>query len=142
MNGKKLQRNGKMSSKPKILFVYDHPDPSMWMDGLSGALDLLEKDFEIEKLNLNGVEVPVVDMTRHDFILAHGAFHSKPEEFVRKLQGKKGLCIGGNAIPPYDVDEWDIYIYETDWYYDNVLKHYGIEKLQNLQKKIQSKKKK
>lgn len=64
-----------------------------------------------------------------NFILAWGAFHSKPEEATRLYKQhypkiKIGLCIGGNANPPYDVDIWDILFYETRWYYKEFLQWY------------------
>lgn len=116
-----------MSSNPKVLFVYDHPQPEWWLDGLSAALDLLEDDFEIERLNLRYPKNE--PLPNYDFVLAWGGFHSSAEEFVRKLPGKKGLCIGGNAIEPYDVDEWSVLFAETDWIINNYLpKHPNIVK--------------
>ncbi len=119
--------------KPKILFVYDHKYPKLWMDGLWAALNVLEEDFEVDRMNLAEPQSDVVP--GYDFVLAWGGFHSQSEEFVRDLPGKKGLCVGGNAIEPYGLEDWDCIFYETQWYYDTVLSRYE-EDLPTMQKEL------
>ena len=41
------------TNRLKILFVFDHEYPHLWRDGLWAALKILEKDWDIEYLNLN-----------------------------------------------------------------------------------------
>lgn len=115
-----------MNQKPKLLFVYDHPNPNMWMDGLSAALDVLEEDFEIEKLNYNSDDQNGYALSflrgGYDFVLGWGAFNSRPDQFVQRFPSiKKGLCIAGNATPPEGANNYDILFYETDWIKNNYL---------------------
>lgn len=121
------------SAKPKILFVYDHPKPEWWQDGLSAALNILEEDFEVEYLNLvNIISFPLPEAKGFDVVLAWGAFNSKPDKFTRKLSNKKGLCIAGNAIPPEGANNYDVLFYETKWYrptinfHPNIVHAFGI----------------
>lgn len=104
-----------MSVKPNILFVYDHPKPEWWMDGLWAALNVLEVDFEVTKHNLNG-EFPPMPAGEYDFTLAWGAFGSRPDREARLLKGKRGLCIAGNATPTEGANSYDVLFYETKWY--------------------------
>lgn len=113
-------------NKPKILFVYDHKYPDQWMDGLWAALNLLEKDFNVQKFNLDpsgelGYEEP-------DFILGWGGFNSKVDKWIQSSQSpyKKGLCIAGNAFPPSGADNYDVLFYETKWYRDQINFHKNI----------------
>jgi len=110
--------------RPNLLFIYDHPHPEWWMDGLSSALTLLEKDFNVQRLNLsddNNVVVP-------DFILGWGAFGSSVDKWLQERKGKKGLCIAGNAVSPYNEDSYDVLFYETDWYKPTIKHHKNIVK--------------
>ncbi|PWT73678.1 MAG: hypothetical protein C5B59_12860 [Bacteroidetes bacterium] len=112
--------------KSKILFVYDMPEwkQSLWMDGLWAAIQLLEKDFEIEQLNLSWsaekidpiIPHPSTDDQRYDFVLGWGAFGSRVDKVLQPLPHKKGLCIGGNAMPPDGANAYDVLFYETKWY--------------------------
>lgn len=61
-----------------------------------------------------------------DFVLGWGGFGSPADKRLREIKGKKGLCIGGNAIPPYDVDEYDVLFYETEWYKPQIAHHKSI----------------
>lgn len=115
-----------MANKPKILFVYDHPNPTWWLDGLSAALSLLEEDFEVTKWNIKDPQ----PKERHscDFILGWGAFGSSVDTWLQQqredgteLGCKKGLCIAGNALPPKGADNYDVLFYETDWIKNNYL---------------------
>ena len=80
-------------NKPRILFIYDHPNPDMWLDGLSAALDLLEEDFEIERRNLYS-NIPYNGQNPsdsvHDFVLGWGAFGSKVDIELQKIIGNRG----------------------------------------------------
>lgn len=87
------------------------------------ALKLLENDFEIFRANMHGeMSVP----HSYDFILGWGAFGSPVDVTLRKLSGKKGLCIGGNAMPPYSVEDYSVLFYETDWYKPQIAHHPNI----------------
>jgi len=103
-----------MSLKPRILFVFDHKYPEIWADGLWAALNILEEDFEITRLNLAHPKDFV--LTRDDFILGWGAFGSKVDKWVKGMPNTKALCIAGNAIGPYGADAYDVLFYETKWY--------------------------
>lgn len=111
-----------MPSKPKILFVYDHPRPDWWMDGLSAALDLLEEDFEIEKMNLYPLRnqkdwIDKIPKGDFDFVLGWGAFESSPDVLGIDIKpdAKHGLCIAGNVTAPHTTVDYDVLFYETDW---------------------------
>src|ERR1035437_4890972 len=109
MSGLRLQKGGKMSL-PKLLFVHDSKYEVM--DGLWAALNLLERDFEIVRQNLQDNPISI---TPFDFILGWGGFQSPVDKIVSMygLEKKIGLCIGGNAFPL--TEGYDIYFYETEW---------------------------
>lgn len=120
-------------NKPKLLFVYDHKYPNRWMDGLWAALNVLEKDFEVSKRNLqeNFPDVAV----GFDFILGWGGFNSSVDNFLQNAitgNAKKGLCIAGNAFPPTGANNYDVLFYETKWYrpqisfHKNIVQAFGI----------------
>src|ERR1035437_1459643 len=109
MSGLRLQKGGKMSSK--LLFVHDSKYEVM--DGLWAALNLLEKDFEIERFNLQTSDTKDFP-NEHDFILGWGGFNSPVDIALSRVPSiKKGLCIGGNAFPL--TEGYDVYFYETEW---------------------------
>jgi len=115
--------------KPNLLFVYDHPHPEWWMDGLSSALTLLEKNFNVQRYNLSGNNDEIYDNAIiPDFILGWGAFGSQADKWLQKRKGKKGLCIAGNVIPPKSADSYDVLFYETDWYKPTIKDHRNIVK--------------
>jgi len=107
----------------KILFVYEHQFNDIWQDGLNKAVELLGKDFSVEKLNLFNQTLKSV---KYDFVLGWGAFGSRVDRFVRKMDGKKGLCIAGNSVSPTNMDAYDILFYETNWYKDQIKDHRNI----------------
>ncbi len=106
--------------KPKLTFVFHHTNPTQWKDGLWAALNLLEADFEIEKINLaEGREVP----PDNEYILAWGAFNSPAEKAVRTPEVRaqvKALQIGGTAQPPSTIMAWDVVFPETDWHLNQI----------------------
>lgn len=105
-----------MSSKPKLLFVYDLDPQIPWMDGLWAALNLLEEDFEIESLNIHNEYFETLPPGK-DFILGWGGFNSSVDQYIQKAKyGKSGLCIGGNAFPAHP--GYDVLFYETKWVRD------------------------
>lgn len=117
-----------MSSRPKLLFVYDLDPKIQWMDGLWAALNLLEEDFEIEKINF-GVSAPTRNpfiLDEPDFVLGWGGFNSSVDKYLQKSSSKKGLCIGGNAFPPDGADNYDVLFYETKWYRPQINFHKNI----------------
>lgn len=115
-------------NKPKLLFVYEHKKPEWWLDGLSAALDVLEKDFEITKENLDQHHDGFSDGSRvsADFILGWGSFGSAVDLHIKeraKYFGiKKGLCVAGNASLVTSADNYDILFFESDWIKENYLK--------------------
>jgi hypothetical protein len=94
--------------KKLLTFVYDNKNP--WMDGLYMAVKKLEQDFEVSWINLAEKE----EQIPADFTLGWGGLGSKVDEYLEYIPGKKGLCIGGNAIN-LTRTEYDIMFYETDW---------------------------
>lgn len=120
-------------SKPKVLFVFDHKDEKRWMDGLWAALNLLEEDFEIEKLNLAQQTILDRDVD-YDFVLGWGAFGSSVDYELQNafFEQKMGLCIAGNAIPPEGALNYDVLFYETKWYrpqidfHPNIVQAFGV----------------
>lgn len=125
-----------VSVKPKILFVYEHQKPEWWMDGLWAALNILDKDFEIERYNLKDERPLRVNDRYYDFALGWGGFRSRVDHHLQNgLQniGKhKGLCIAGNAFPPDGANRYDVLFYETKWYrpqidfHKNIVQAFGI----------------
>ena len=89
----------------KILFISDYKYEIK--DGIWAAINLLGYD----KYNI-GDDIP--NFGDYDFILGHGAFHSKVDLLLRSLPYKKGLCIAGNVYPQ-DTDCYDVLFYETEW---------------------------
>lgn len=118
-----------MAKKPKILFIYDHPQPKRWMDGLYAALNILSEDFDIERMNLRK-EGKGGSLTGYDFILGWGAFGSGPDLYIKddwqSDSAKRGLCIGGNATQPEGTDAYDVLFYETKWYRPQIEFHPNI----------------
>lgn len=103
----------------------------LWMDGLWAALNILEEDFEITKLNLRDLDAGVVLKYFHveefDFLLGWGGFNSPVDKTLHlKTNKKKGLCIGGNAFPPEGADNYDVLFYETKWYRPQINFHKNI----------------
>jgi len=89
----------------KVLFVGDYKYEVK--DGLWAAINILGYD----RYNI-GDDIP--NFEDYDFILGHGAFHSKVDLLLRTLPNKKGLCIAGNVYPQ-DTDCYDVLFYETEW---------------------------
>lgn len=115
--------------KPKVLFVYDHEFPHLWRDGLWAALKILEKEWDIEYLNLHDDAIEI-NILHYDFVLGWGGFSSPVDKFVSKIPLRKGLCIGGNAFPYHPGH--DVLFHETDWVKDylklegNCVKAFGV----------------
>ena len=120
----------------KILFVYDHKNPKHWMDGLWAALNLLEKDFEIQKVNLQDTKEKghiKPNKPPFDFVLGWGAFGSEVDLYMAWVDEQpKGLCIAGNVNPPKGANKYNILFYETKWYrsqidfHDNIWQAFGV----------------
>ena len=90
----------------KVLFVSDYKYEVK--DGLWAAINILGYD----RYNI-GDDIP--EFWNYDFLLGHGAFHSKVDLLLRNFPGKKkGLCIGGNVVPQ-DTHVYDVLFYETEW---------------------------
>ena len=93
------------------------------MDGLAMAVNLLEKDFEVTRLNLqessNQSKTPLVD-----FVLGWGAFGSPVDQWLQtySVPWKKGLCVAGNSLPPINPDTYSILFCETDYVKDVYLR--------------------
>jgi len=92
----------------KVLFVSDYKYEVK--DGLWTAINILRYD----RYNI-GDDIP--DFEKYDFLLGHGAFHSKVDMLLRTLPNKKGLCIAGNVYPQ-DTNCYDVLFYETEWVRD------------------------
>ena len=112
--------------KKRILFVYEIEDESLWHDGLWAAIELLKKDFEIEKYNLAKSDISP-QSTSYDFILGWGAFGSKLDEVISKNYNnnhwKRGLLLAGNVVPVPTVCNYDVIFYETEWIKNNYLQN-------------------
>jgi hypothetical protein len=90
----------------RVLFVSDYKYEVK--DGLWAAINILGYD----RYNI-GDEVP--EIWDYDFLLGHGAFHSKVDLLLRNFPGKKkGLCIAGN-VHAQDTHVYDVLFYETEW---------------------------
>lgn len=108
----------------KLLFIYEYPHEEFLLDGLHSAIEILEKDFKIEKMNL-AKEGRGGTLKGYDFILGHGAFGSGVDLYLQddfqKDNIPRGLCIAGNATEVKGADRYQILFYETDWVNDNYL---------------------
>lgn len=121
------------TSMKKILFIYDNKQPQYWMDGLYMALSVLSQEFVIHKHNIytDGPVMPDI-YNGYDFLLAWGAFGSRPDKVAQTIPLKKGLCIGGNTNPPEGANKYDVLFYETKWYrpqidfHSNIFHAFGI----------------
>jgi len=89
----------------KVLFVSDYKYEVK--DGLWAAINILGYD----RYNI-GNDIP--NFEEYDFLLGHGAFHSRVDMLLRTLPNKKGLCIAGN-VNKQDTDCYDVLFYETLW---------------------------
>lgn len=117
--------------KPNILFVYDHRQPEYWIDGLYMALQSLESDFSVTKVNLYDLPTHTLadydfENNMPDFVLGWGGFRSSVDIELQKLGLKKGLCIAGNAFPPDGANNYDVLFYETKWYRPQIAFHKNI----------------
>ena len=110
-----------MVKKPKLLFVFDIEDERFWKDGLFAAIELLEKDFDIARLNIRPYSLenkPVqIDFNNYDFVLGWGAFDSPVDKLLQTpvVQNSNihvGLCMAGYA--PYKIQVYDILFYEVE----------------------------
>jgi hypothetical protein len=92
----------------KVLFVSDYKYEVK--DGLWAAINILGYD----RYNI-GDDIP--NFEKYDFLLGHGAFHSRVDMLLRTLPNlkfRKGLCIGGN-VHEQDTESYDVLFYETEW---------------------------
>jgi len=92
----------------KVLFVSDYKHKVN--DGLDEAIHILGYD----RYNI-GEDLP--NFEKYDFLLGHGAFHSRVDMLLRTLPNlrfRKGLCIGGN-VHEQDTESYDVLFYETEW---------------------------
>lgn len=127
-----------MLSKPKVAFVYHHLHPEIWMDGLSHALDVLEDDFDIRRLNIAEYEMWYHELENQDFILGWGAFGSPVDKALTGMdrfptgKAKMGLCIAGVGIDKESAALYDVLFYETKWYrpyidwHENIVHAFGV----------------
>lgn len=96
------------------------------------ALKILEKELEIEYLNLHEDMTDIGFYQGYDFYLGWGGFGSKVDKFMKIPHpgAKMGLCIGGNAFPYHP--GYDVLFHETDWVKDylklegNCVKAFGV----------------
>jgi len=102
--------------KPKILFCYYLLNETNWKDGLSAALQILGKDYEITYANF-AHRIPRYSETKEfDLILAWTAFETDLDKWMRKIEQPKGLLIAGYCYEPTKIRDYDVLFYETEWY--------------------------
>lgn len=114
-----------------------------WSDGLNEALRILKNDFRVVKKNLYNTNGNT-SYEGFDFILGWGAWRSPADNYLHRLRmrGSKiptGLCIGGNAVAPYMMDDHSILFYETEWYKPIISKHKNIKHAFGVNRKIHRK---
>lgn len=97
----------------KLLFIYDLENEELWKDGLWAAIELLKKDFKVEKWNI-AKPAPNKDLSDVDFVLGWGAFGSPVDKVLKNFPMQKGLCLGGYS-PLQENVEYSIIFYETEW---------------------------
>ena len=119
-----------MAKTLRLAFIYSIDEGRPWMDGLWAALNLLEEDFKITRINLTTTKGKY-DFSQFDFVLGWGAFGSPADHFIqsfklRNPKRKTGLCIAGNAYPPEGINNYDVLFYETKWYRDQIKHHPNI----------------
>lgn len=102
--------------KQKILFVFDMPDESRWMDGLWAALvDLDTEKFVVIKHNLAHHSGKLPPKITADFVLGWGGFNSSVDNLLQSLDKPKGLCLGGYGFPAIGANNYDVIFYECEW---------------------------
>lgn len=112
-----------MSSKPKLLFLYELSPELHTEDGLHTAIEILKDEFEITKKN---IKYEKVDFNGFDFVLGHGGWGSNVDKLIkanREVINKCGLCIGGNINPPDEMFTYDALFCETNWYLPQIENH-------------------
>lgn len=127
--------------KPKVLFLY-FMEPELekfWRDGLWAALELLDKDLDIYKWNLYHGDG--YDAGSFDFVLGWGAWRSPADNALHKIRmvnktKPTGLCIGGNAVPPFMPDDHSILFFETPWYAKYISSHKRIKHAFGVNRKV------
>lgn len=101
--------------KVRVLFLYESHHRMIPKDGMRAALDLLEKEYEITRINLLEEE-PILD--EYDFIIAWTNWGGRIDALMDyPTKAKKGIAICG-AFPPRDADRYDVIWYENEWYKD------------------------
>lgn len=112
-----------MSSKPKLLFLYELSPELHTEDGLHTAIEILKDEFEITKKNIKQEKV---DFNGFDFVLGHGGWKSNVDNLIkanREVINKCGLCIGGNINLPEQMFLYDALFCETNWYLPQIENH-------------------
>jgi len=108
----------------KLLFVFDfkYPETFLMGSGLWAAIELLQQDFAIEKINI-AVEKP--HETLSDFVLGWGAFNSRVDRMLQTLPSDipKGLCIAGNSFPPDGMEKYNVLFHETMFGKEQIKNH-------------------
>lgn len=100
----------------KILFVYDMPPEHAlhWRDGLYGALKELEKEWEVEYINIqttNDWRIRIANS--RDFVLGWGGTGSPHFFHVSTKLNRGGWCFGGGDINNDKLDKFGIVFVEN-----------------------------
>lgn len=104
----------------RILFVYDLENEEMWHDGLKAAIDLLENDARVSRLDrLNLQKSESYNEGSYDFVLGWGGFNSKVDNFLQRKHSldpvRKGLCLGGYGSVSKSIKTYETIFYECEW---------------------------
>lgn len=106
----------------KILFLYNHPYPDYWKDGLFAALKLVGEKHDLTWCNIAKEKLlyEMKHFQEYDFILGWGGFQSPVDSALQLLKqlpqvkARFGLCLAGNAFP-LKKQRYDVLFYETEW---------------------------
>lgn len=113
--------------KKKIVFLYILKPNTPWKDGLWAALNVLEQDYDVVRVNMygksQGMDEEDLDRAANaDVFLGWGSFNSLPLQYlvvVKSARGKTvktGLCVGSTLPGPNALEYLDVIFYETEWH--------------------------
>lgn len=108
-----IQKEVISTRKPKVLFVYDLEQEHLWRDGLWAALQLLEKEVALTRVNLQNTTVLPDGF---DMILGWGGFSSSVDRAIKAYPypAARGLCLGGYGFQS-GKSPYDVVFYECEW---------------------------
>ena len=117
----------------KILVLYYIPKDTFkshnWKDGFVAALDLLNKEYNISRINIAEFKPSSDFLNEFDFIICKSNWNWHVDNYLRKemknISVPRGIMISGVGIPPSlkEMLFYDVLWFETYWYKKQIEKH-------------------